>query len=78
MDRELAAMPLKRYPLPAEVDPPPREVTVAATQMALSWDIEDNLAKAERVVRKAAAQGAQSILLQVRPDQEASTRATPP
>lgn len=42
----------------------PRLVTVAATQMQCSWDRQDNIAKAERLVREAAAQGAQIILLQ--------------
>ncbi|MEM0954039.1 MAG: N-carbamoylputrescine amidase [Pseudomonadota bacterium] len=41
-----------------------RVVTVAATQMTCSWDIDDNLAKAEALVREAAAAGAQIILLQ--------------
>ncbi len=41
-----------------------RTVTVAATQFACSWDIEANLAAAERVVRQAAAQGAQLVLVQ--------------
>ncbi|MBL0374742.1 N-carbamoylputrescine amidase [Rhizobium sp. KVB221] len=41
-----------------------RTITVAATQMACSWDIEDNLAKAERLVRRAADDGAQIILIQ--------------
>lgn len=41
-----------------------KKVTVAATQMACSWDLEDNLNKAETLVRKAAEQGAQIILLQ--------------
>lgn len=41
-----------------------RPVTVAATQMACSWDIDDNIAKAEGMVRSAADQGAQIILLQ--------------
>lgn len=40
------------------------KVTVAATQMACSWDMEENLATAERLVRKAAAMGANVILLQ--------------
>lgn len=39
-------------------------VTVAATQMACSWDQEANLDKAERIVRKAAGRGANIILLQ--------------
>ncbi len=39
-------------------------VTVAATQMACSWDIEANLARAEELVREAAGQGANVVLLQ--------------
>jgi N-carbamoylputrescine amidase len=42
----------------------PRRVTVAATQMACDWDVEANIARAERLARKAADQGAQIILLQ--------------
>jgi N-carbamoylputrescine amidase len=42
----------------------PRIVTVAATQMACSWDTAANLANAERLVRQAAAKGAQIILIQ--------------
>jgi len=41
-----------------------RVVTVAATQMACSWDKAANLAKAEQLVREAASQGAQIILIQ--------------
>ena len=41
-----------------------RPVTVAATQMSCSWDRADNLARAERLVRQAASQGAQIILIQ--------------
>lgn len=41
-----------------------RKVKVAATQMSCSWEIEDNLVKADRLVREAAAAGAQIILLQ--------------
>lgn len=41
-----------------------RHVKVAATQMSCSTNIEENIAKAEALVRKAAAQGAQIILLQ--------------
>ncbi|OEC33708.1 N-carbamoylputrescine amidase [Pseudomonas cuatrocienegasensis] len=41
-----------------------RIVTVAVTQMACSWDRTANLAKAEQLVRDAAAQGAQIVLLQ--------------
>lgn len=39
-------------------------VTVAATQMACSWDIPGNVARAEKLVREAAAKGAQIILIQ--------------
>ena len=41
-----------------------RFVTVAATQMACSWDSAANIAKAEKLVREAAAKGAQIILIQ--------------
>jgi N-carbamoylputrescine amidase len=41
-----------------------RQVTVAATQMACSWDHAGNIARAEALVRHAAAEGAQIILLQ--------------
>jgi N-carbamoylputrescine amidase len=41
-----------------------RKVVVAATQMAASWDIEANLARAEETVREAARAGAQIVLLQ--------------
>src|SRR5438270_6494080 len=41
----------------------PRPVSVAAVQMACDWDIEGNVARAERLVRQAAARGAQIILL---------------
>jgi N-carbamoylputrescine amidase len=41
----------------------PRPVSVAAVQMACEWDREANLARAERLVRAAAARGAQIILL---------------
>jgi len=40
------------------------KVTVASTQMACSWDIEANIEKAEQLVRRAAQEGAQIILLQ--------------
>jgi N-carbamoylputrescine amidase len=39
-------------------------VTVAATQMACSWDLEANIARAEKLIRAAAAQGARVILIQ--------------
>ena len=41
-----------------------RNVKVAATQMSCTWDIDDNIRKADKLVREAAAQGAQIILLQ--------------
>jgi N-carbamoylputrescine amidase len=39
-------------------------VTLAATQMACSWDLDDNIQKAEELVISAAEDGAQIILLQ--------------
>jgi N-carbamoylputrescine amidase len=41
-----------------------RQLTVAATQFACSWDLADNLERAERLVREAHSRGAQLILLQ--------------
>ncbi|WP_010278268.1 N-carbamoylputrescine amidase [Paenibacillus senegalensis] len=41
-----------------------RKVKVAATQMSCSTNVEENIEKAEKLVRDAAAQGAQIILLQ--------------
>ncbi|WP_454744635.1 N-carbamoylputrescine amidase [Ciceribacter selenitireducens] len=41
-----------------------RTVTVAATQMACTWDIPGNIARAESLIRKAAADGAQIVLIQ--------------
>lgn len=41
-----------------------RKVKVAATQMACTWDRESTLAKAEELVRRAAGQGANVVLLQ--------------
>ena len=41
-----------------------RKVKVAATQMSCSWSREEVLDKAEKLVRKAAAEGANIILLQ--------------
>jgi len=41
-----------------------RTVTLAATQFACSWDLPANADSAERLVRQAAAQGAQVILVQ--------------
>ncbi|MCU1734695.1 MULTISPECIES: N-carbamoylputrescine amidase [unclassified Pseudomonas] len=39
-------------------------LTVATTQMPCTWNLQDNLDRAEQRVREAAAQGAQVILLQ--------------
>jgi len=39
-------------------------LTVAATQMACSWDADANIANGEKLVRQAAGQGARLILLQ--------------
>ena len=41
-----------------------RNVTVAATQFACAWDWDANMASAERVVRAAAAKGANIVLVQ--------------
>jgi N-carbamoylputrescine amidase len=41
-----------------------RVVSVAATQMACSWDREANVANAEAMVREAAGRGAQIVLIQ--------------
>jgi N-carbamoylputrescine amidase len=49
--------------LPEHFRRAPRPVSVAAIQMACSWDADANIAKAERLVREAAARGAQIILL---------------
>ena len=49
---------------PVHLASAPRRVTVAATQFACSWDTQANIAKAEALVRRAAAGGAQIILLQ--------------
>jgi len=40
------------------------KVTVAATQMACSWDREANIANADKLVRAAAARGANVVLIQ--------------
>jgi N-carbamoylputrescine amidase len=40
------------------------KITVAATQMACSWDRDANIARADRLIREAAARGAQVILIQ--------------
>lgn len=49
--------------LPEHLHRTPRPLTVAAVQMACDWDVAGNLRKAERLVREAAARGAQVILL---------------
>jgi len=41
-----------------------RKVTVAATQMACTWDRDANIAGAESLIREAAGSGAQIILIQ--------------
>ena len=41
-----------------------KQVSVAATQMACSWDIAKNVGRAEALIRKAASQGAQIVLIQ--------------
>ncbi len=51
-------------PLPPHLRRPVRNVTVAATQFACTWDVRDNIARAERLVREAARRGANIILIQ--------------
>lgn len=41
-----------------------RQITVAATQFACSWDLPSNADRAEALVRQAAAQGADIVLIQ--------------
>lgn len=41
----------------------PRPVTVGAVQMSCGWDVSANIARAEQLVRSAAAQGARIILV---------------
>ncbi len=41
-----------------------RKIKIAATQMACDWDVEGNLARAEMLVRDAAARGADVVLIQ--------------
>src|SRR5580692_7455365 len=41
-----------------------RKVTVAATQMACSWEREANVARAEKLIREAARRGANMVLIQ--------------
>jgi N-carbamoylputrescine amidase len=50
--------------IPAHLNRPKREVVVAATQFACGWDVAANIANAEKLVRQAAKQGAQIILIQ--------------
>ena len=40
------------------------QVTLAATQMACTWATDENVARAEGLVREAAGRGAQIILIQ--------------
>ena len=49
---------------PAHLGRGKREVTVAAMQFACGWDVDANIATAERLVREAAKRGAQIILIQ--------------
>jgi N-carbamoylputrescine amidase len=49
---------------PAHLQRGERKVTVAAMQFACGWDVEANIATAERLVRAAAQRGAQIILIQ--------------
>jgi len=49
---------------PAHLKRPTRQITVAATQFACDWDRAANIARAEQMVRRAARDGAQVILLQ--------------
>ena len=49
---------------PMQTDAAARPLAAAVTQFACSWDVAANIATAERLVRRAAAAGAQLILLQ--------------
>jgi N-carbamoylputrescine amidase len=49
---------------PAHLNRSSREVTVAAMQFACGWDVDVNIATAEKLVRQAAKLGAQIILIQ--------------
>jgi N-carbamoylputrescine amidase len=49
---------------PAHLGRGKREVTVAALQFACGWDVDANIATADRLVREAAKRGAQIILIQ--------------
>jgi N-carbamoylputrescine amidase len=50
-------------PAPTHLHSQPRPVTVAALQLSCGWDPGANIAQAEQLVRAAASQGAQVILL---------------
>ena len=52
------------------------KVTVAATQMACGWDREANIANAERLIREAAKQGANVVLIQELFEARTSARTT--
>jgi N-carbamoylputrescine amidase len=49
--------------VPRHLEVKPRPVSVAAVQMSCGWDREANLARAEQLVRAAAAQGARVIVI---------------
>ena len=51
-------------PQPAHLLSKPRQVTVAAAQFACGWDRAANIDRAEALVRRAAGDGAQLVLLQ--------------
>jgi N-carbamoylputrescine amidase len=57
------AEPLSATRTPAHLHRDRRPVTVAAVQLACSWDLQANMARAERLVREAAGRGAQIVLL---------------
>lgn len=40
-----------------------RKISIAAIQMAMSWDLADNVARATKLVREAAKEGAQIVVL---------------
>jgi N-carbamoylputrescine amidase len=50
--------------LPPHLNVAKREVSVAALQFACGWDVDANIATAEKLVRQAAGKGAQIILIQ--------------
>jgi N-carbamoylputrescine amidase len=57
-------MSLRQPQAPAHLQGAPRLLTVAATQFACGWDRAANIDRAEQLVRRAARDGAQLILLQ--------------